>query len=165
MKEREISLILQKFSEFFREIELSFEQRSEILNKGVNYDSLVIVPKISPERLMFAIETETMVKIETFLEPNEFGLLDLNRRQKEGVYVLYLKEGQGNKEESLTLFEGLVGFLIGSLTNAYCPGCFFLDGSMKSYPHFFYDKENSKLIIGKNFDDKEIFLERYIIEK
>ena len=165
MKEREISLILQKFSESFREIELSFQLRNEILTKGLNYDSLVIVPKISSERLMFAIETDIMVKIESFIEPNEFGLLDLNRRQQDGVYVLYLKEGQGNKEQSLTLFEGLMGFLTGSLISAYCPGCYLKDDLKKSYPHFFYDKEKNTLIIGKDFDDKEIFLERYIIEK
>lgn len=163
MKKTDVILIIEAFGRMFPDIELSFEQETEILNRGVEYDTLVIVPKINSERLMFLVETECMIEINSFIKPNEFCLLDLNRRQEDRIYVLYLKKGQGNKEKSLTLFEGLVGFLTSSLTNAYCSGCSLVDS--EEYPYFFHDKINGGLVIGKISDNNELFLEKYIIEK
>lgn len=162
MKKRKIFLIIEAFCSVFPELQLDAKEKQQILNQGMNYDTLIIVPSVSPEKLMFLMEE--VIEISSFIMPNQFfSLLDLNRRREEGLYVLYLNEALGEKDESLTLFEALAGFLIGSLSDAYCLGSSLKDYS-NTYPCLFYNKEKGGLFIQKAVGI-EPFLKKYKIEK
>lgn len=101
MKKRKIFLIIEAFCSVFPELQLDAKEKQQILNQGMNYDTLIIVPSVSPEKLMFLMEE--VIEISSFIMPNQFfSLLDLNRRREEGLYVLYLNEALGEKDESLT---------------------------------------------------------------
>lgn len=154
MCKEKVVKIIEKFHLLFPG-EMEFEMESLILNEVGNFNTLIIIPKnLSPEKLMF--ELEQVVEVNSFIEANEFyEIFDLVRRQKE-IYVLLLDNSKDRVEtdESITLFEGLLGFLFGSLSENYCTG-----SSIKNepgyYPYFIHNEiDGGLLVISKSLNNK-----------
>lgn len=155
--------IIERFHDLFPK-ELEFEQENLILNEAGNFDYLIIIPKkLTPEKLMF--ELENVIEVTSFVEADEFyETFDLIRRQ-EGAYALFLDDHEGDveKENSITLFEGLFAFLLGSLRENYCTGSLIKDDP-KQRPYFLHnDRDGGLLVISKSLNNK--FLEAKKIKK
>jgi len=155
--------IIERFHYLFPK-ELEFEQETLILNEAGSFDYLIIIPKkLTPEKLMF--ELESVIEVTSFVEADEFyETFDLIRRQ-EGTYALFLDDCEGDveKENSITLFEGLFAFLLGSLKENYCTGSSIKD-EPGYYPYFIHnDRDGGLLVISKSLNNK--FLEAKKIKK
>jgi hypothetical protein len=139
--------------------ELEFELEGLILNEVGSFDNLIIVPeKLDPIKILEKLEKT--IEVNYFLEPLELCEKINFSPRRNSAYALLLEDVEGEeevkREESINLFEGLLGFLLGALRENYCTGSEIKDEPDK-HPYFLHqDRDGSILIV--NISKKNKFL-------
>ena len=158
MSKEKVLIIIDQFHALFPN-ELEFELEWKILNEVGSFDNLIIVPeKVDPSKILEKLEKT--IEVNYFLKPQEvLEKINFSPRSN-SAYALLLEdvedEEEVKREESVNLFEGLLGFLLGTLRENYCTGSEIKDEPDK-HPYFLHqDRDGSILII--NISKKNKFL-------